>query len=75
MSYEYVSVSDIAKETNLSREGIYFYKDMGLIKPEITAKAVSLYRKDVIDRVKKIQELSKTMKLAGIKEMIDKGEL
>lgn len=74
---DYVTSSQIQKETNLSRSDIYFYKSIGLIKPIIAIDKVFLYPKNTIEQIKKIKELNQNekMTLADIKIKLDKGDL
>ena len=71
---DYVTVGEIQEAVgNISRQGIYFYKDKGLIKPVIETEKVKLYTRDTIDRVKKIRELVKDHKLEYVKKLLDGG--
>jgi len=75
MTQNYKTAGEVAKEVGgISRQTIYFYEELGLIKPVIKTEAIRLYTPDTIDLVKRIRELGKDHKLAYIKELLDKEE-
>lgn len=79
MSKDYVTIGEILKslegDEKITRQGLYYYEELGLIEPAIKTERFNLYTRDTIDRVKKIRELSKTYKLEAIKNMIEEGKL
>lgn len=69
MNETYLSPGEVAdKVGNITRQTIHFYLELGLIKPTITAKNIYLFTPNVVDRIKKIQELNKDYKLAYIQK-------
>jgi len=70
-----ITVGEITKQTGITRQGIYYYEDKGLIKPAMLAGRLRLYSRDTIDLVKKIQANKDTYKLEAIKNMIEEGKL
>lgn len=68
----YKTATDIAEAVGLSRQAIYHYEKLGLIKPAIKTDKITLYTPETIDRVNKIRELGKKHKLSYIKELLDK---
>jgi DNA-binding transcriptional MerR regulator len=79
MSKDYVTIGEIIKslegDDKITRQGLYYYEELGLIAPAIKTERFNLYTLDTIDKVKKIRELSKTYKLEAIKNMIEEGKL
>ena len=79
MSKDYVTIGEILKnlegDAKITRQGLYYYEELGLIAPAIKTERFNLYTKDTIAKVKKIRELSKTYKLDAIKNMIEGGKL
>lgn len=71
----YLTASDLAKEAGLTRQGIYYYEQKGLIEPVIKTETIRLYDKSTLERVRKIQQHKDTYKLSALKEKLDKGEL
>lgn len=76
---DYITIGEIIKalegENKITRQGLYYYEDLGLIKPAIKTEHINLYTRDTIDKVKKIRELSKTYKLEAIAKMVEGGKL
>ena len=79
MSKDYVTIGDIIKslegDAKITRQGLYYYEELGLIQPAIKTERFNLYTIDTIDRVKKIRELSKSYKLEAIAKMVKEGKL
>jgi len=79
MNKDYVTIGQIVKslegDAKITRQGLYYYEELGLIAPAIKTERLNLYTKDTIDKIKKIRELSKTYKLEAIKNMIEEGKL
>lgn len=73
---DYISIGEITKalegDDKITRQGLYYYEELGLIEPAIKSERFNLYTRDTIDRVKKIRELSKMYKLNYIIENKDK---
>jgi len=67
----YIIATDVAKATGLTRAGVAYYEELGLIKPLFKAGKYSVYAPETIDRVKKINKLKENHKLAYIKELLD----
>ena len=76
---DYIAIGEIIKalegDDKITRQGLYYYEELGLIKPAIKTERFNLYTRDTIDKVKKIKELSKTYKLEAIVKMVVEGEL
>ena len=72
---DYITVGEITKQAGITRQGVYYYEDKGLIKPVMLAGRLRLYSRDTITLIKKIQELKETYKLEAIKKMIEEGKI
>lgn len=70
-----ITVGAITKVVDITRQGIYYYEELGLIKPAMLAGRIRLYTGDTIDKVRRIKELSGVYKLEAIKKMADEGKL
>ena len=79
MNNDYVTIGQILKslegDTKISRQGLYYYEELGLIAPAIKTERFNLYTIDTIDKIKKIRELSKSYKLEAIAKMVKEGKL
>lgn len=79
MSKDYVTIGQILKslegDAKITRQGLYYYEELGLIAPAIKTGSFNLYTIDTIDKVKKIRELSKSYKLEAIVKMVKEGKL
>lgn len=79
MTNNYIAIGEIIKalkgDDKITRQGLYYYEELGLIEPTIKTESINLYTRDTIDKVKKIRELSKTYKLEAIAKMVKAGEL
>ena len=79
MNKDYVTIGQIVKslegDAKISRQGLYYYEELGLIAPAIKTERLNLYTKDTIDKIKKIRELSKSYKLEAIVKMVKEGKL
>jgi len=76
---DYISIGEITKalegDDKITRQGLYYYEQLGLIEPAIKTERFNLYTRDTIDKIKKIKELSKTYKLEAIVKMVKGGKL
>ena len=76
---DYIAIGEIIKalegDDKISRQGLYYYEQLGLIEPAIKTERFNLYTRDTIDKIKKIKELSKTYKLEAIVKMVKGGKL
>jgi len=79
MNKDYVTIGQIVKslegDEKITRQGLYYYEELGLIAPAIKTDRLNLYTKDTIDKIKKIRELSKSYKLEAIAKMVKEGKL
>jgi DNA-binding transcriptional MerR regulator len=79
MDKDYVTIGQIIKslegDDKITRQGLYYYEELGLIAPAIKTERFNLYTRDTIDKVKKIRELSKSYKLEAIVKMVKEGKL
>lgn len=75
----YIAIGEIIKalegDDKITRQGLYYYEQLGLIEPAIKTERFNLYTRDTIDKIKKIKELSKTYKLEAIVKMVKGGKL
>jgi len=76
---DYIAIGEIIKalegDDKITRQGLYYYEQLGLIEPAIKTERFNLYTRDTIDKIKKIKELSKTYKLEAIVKMVRGGKL
>ena len=76
---DYIAIGEIIKalegDDKITRQGLYYYEQLGLIEPAIKTESFNLYTRDTIDKVKKIKELSKTYKLEAIAKMVEEDKL
>ena len=71
MIQNYLTATDLAEKVGTTRQTIYYYQKLGLIKPAIKTETITLYTSETIDRIKKIQELKNTYHLKAIKEKLE----
>jgi Fic family protein len=64
---DYLTMGEIAKATEMTRQVLYKYRNLGLIEPEIRSGKFDLYSKTTIQKVKKIKELKKDYHLEALK--------
>jgi len=61
MTNDYITIGEIIKslegEAKITRQGLYYYEELGLIKPAIKTERFNLYDRSTIEQVKKIREL------------------